>query len=290
MPTTISGHPAATTSGDPRLAVGTIPGTDITLRTMRVALPLFLHVAAALDKEVEPLQKRNTWSYNYRPPRMGSGVSDHSGWAIDLWSDGIGMHTWPSRMPKAKAQKMGRILERYRTEDGRYVFGWGAANIAPGVDYKGKTYTKQSSNDPMHVFIAPGIDANDLREVIDRMNISATGGSKNPAPAPVIKPKPPVVVKPEPAPKPKPKPQPVLPVVSLEKLKFGASNKHVKLMQEALIKEGYKIEADGDYGPKTKDAVARFQRLLGFTGSDADGVIGETSLRKLAKRSGLFRV
>ena len=176
MPSTISGHPAITKAWNPMLRRAYVPGRPIWLSVHRSYAPLFLRLAVLLD-QVEPLKARNTWSYVYRPPRMGEGVSDHAGYAIDCWSDGIGMHTWPSRMPEAKAVKISAILKRFRTADGRYVFGWGVCKDSPGVDYP-IVYNKHASNDPMHFFIAPRITTKDAAAVIKSMRIASDGTVK----------------------------------------------------------------------------------------------------------------
>jgi hypothetical protein len=128
-----------------------------------------------LNEEVKPLSKRNTWSYNYREIRMGDAVSDHAGYAIDCWSDDIGAHTFPSKMPATKARKISKILEEYRTKDGRYVFLWGASSIAPGVTYKGLTHKTKAGNDPMHFAIARGITTKDLMQVRKAMAVRLDG-------------------------------------------------------------------------------------------------------------------
>jgi hypothetical protein len=175
MTQTVSGHEAIKSLSSPMLSARLIPGTKISLRTRRSCLPLFLNLAARLDQEVEPLSKRNTWSYIYRAIRMGDAVSDHSGYAIDCWADGIGAHTWPSKMPAAKAKKISKILEEYKTPDGRHVFGWGAASISAGVIYTGPTYHTKAGNDPMHFFIAPGITTSDLMKVRKMLGIELNG-------------------------------------------------------------------------------------------------------------------
>lgn len=175
MTETVSGHQAIKSWSSPLLAARDIPGTKISLRSRRNCLPLFLNLAARLNEEVEPLSKRNTWSFNYRPIRMGEAVSDHAGYAIDCWSDGIGAHRWPSKMPATKAKKIGRILESYRTAAGEYIFGWGASSKAPGVDYKGQTYHTQAGNDPMHFFIAKGVTMAEVDRVRKSMGIKADG-------------------------------------------------------------------------------------------------------------------
>lgn len=173
MAKTISGHNAIKYSLDPRLRKAWVPGRPIWIRVARPYAPLFLRLMVLLD-QVETLQMRNTWSYNYRPPRMGEGVSDHAGYAIDCWSDGIGTHTWPSKMPKDKAAQISEILKKFTTKDGRLVFGWGVCAKSPGVDYP-ITYRLTKSNDPMHFYIAPGITSKDAAEVIREMGIKSDG-------------------------------------------------------------------------------------------------------------------
>jgi len=176
MPKTVSGHDAIKSWGSPLLAARKIPGTKISLRTRRSCLPLFLHLAARLDREVRPLSPRDTWSFNYRPIRMGAtSVSDHAGYAIDCWSSNIGAHTWPSRMPAKVAAKISRILEDYHTPDGRFVFLWGASSQAPGVNYAGPTHRTQRGNDPMHFAIAPGITTRDLMLTRRAMRLRKNG-------------------------------------------------------------------------------------------------------------------
>jgi hypothetical protein len=177
MAATVSGHSAIKYSRSPYLKRGYVPGRPVWILTRKAYLPLFLRLCVLLD-QVEPLQLRNTWSFNYRPPRMGDGVSDHAGYAIDCWSDGIGAHTWPSKMPKAKALAVSKILENFKTADGRHIFGWGACNDAPGVVYTGPTYSKHASNDPMHFYIAPGIDTTDAARVIKALGIKSDGTVK----------------------------------------------------------------------------------------------------------------
>lgn len=177
MAATVSGHSAIKYSRSPYLKRAFVPGRPVWLATRKAYLPLFLRLAVLLD-QVQPLKLSNTWSFNYRPPRMGSGVSDHAGYAIDCWSDGIGAHTWPSKMPKAKAIAVSAILEKFKTVDGRHIFGWGACNDAPGVVYTGPTYNRHESNDPMHFFIAPGISTTDAAQVIKTLGVKSDGTVK----------------------------------------------------------------------------------------------------------------
>lgn len=55
------------------------------------------------------------------------------------------------------------------------------------------------------------------------------------------------------------------------------------LFWEGLLGYGY---VDGSYGTKTISAYGSWQRKLGYTGADADGIPGLTSLRKLGNKWG----
>lgn len=54
-------------------------------------------------------------------------------------------------------------------------------------------------------------------------------------------------------------------------LREGSKGPHVANLQRALHERGYTLTADGDYGPKTRAAVERFQRDRGLS---VDGVAG----------------
>ncbi|MFE0426332.1 N-acetylmuramoyl-L-alanine amidase, partial [Streptomyces sp. NPDC058953] len=102
-----------------------------------------------------------------------------------------------------------------------------------------------------------------------------------------------------PAPKPKPPTGPAKPVVDLSKLVAAArqdparpgtpvSYAGVKTVEQALVKEGLLTAslADGHYGTATRKAYAAWQRGLGYTGPDADGIPGQRSLRELGAKRG----
>jgi hypothetical protein len=75
------------------------------------------------------------------------------------------------------------------------------------------------------------------------------------------------------APKPKPKPKPSLPT-----LKQGASGSAVVKLQKALAKKGFKVTADGQFGPKTRAVVEAFQKKAKLT---ADGIVGPKTWKAL---------
>ena len=96
-------------------------------------------------------------------------------------------------------------------------------------------------------------------------------------------------------------PTPSTPKVDLSKLVTaaktdpGAAQGHVtymtgtNLVEAALLKEGLLSKTyaqDGSFGSTTVSAYAAWQRRLGYTGSDADGIPGMTSLKKLGAKHG----
>lgn len=174
MTQTLSGHDAITSSSDPRLASALIPGTKrVRITTRRGCLPLFVDCLRRLNVQVKPLGW-DTWSYAYRPPRAGSGISDHAGYAVDCWSGTIGANTWPTNMSRDEARAMSKVLEHYKI-DGKHIFGWGVYNGSPGVTYTGPVYHSTRYNDPMHVFIAPGVNMTMCRRLAHQMGLKADG-------------------------------------------------------------------------------------------------------------------
>jgi hypothetical protein len=81
-------------------------------------------------------------------------------------------------MPAKKARDISKILEDYKTKDGKYIFLWGASDQAPGVKYSGPTYHSTKYNDPMHFAIAPGVTTKDLMKVRRSMRLKLSGRVK----------------------------------------------------------------------------------------------------------------
>ncbi|MEU0744163.1 transglycosylase SLT domain-containing protein [Streptomyces sp. NPDC006134] len=77
-------------------------------------------------------------------------------------------------------------------------------------------------------------------------------------------------------------------MVALSNVRFGKRNEDVKATQAALIAVGIGIPAGatGFFGEQTRTAYAAWQRMLGLTGSAADGFPGCSSLVKLGARAG----
>ena len=102
-------------------------------------------------------------------------------------------------------------------------------------------------------------------------------------------------------PAPTPKPTPSKPRVDLSRLVSAARTDPsarqghvtymagVNLVEAALVKERLLAKAyagDGSFGSLTRDAYAKWQRKLGYSGSAADGIPGMTSLKKLGAAHG----
>lgn len=92
---------------------------------------------------------------------------------------------------------------------------------------------------------------------------------------------------------------PSKPTIDLSKLVAAARNDPpkrgtpvsyagTKTVENALVKEGLlaKTYADGHFGSATVAAYAAWQRRLGYSGRDADGIPGMTSLKKLGSKYG----
>ncbi|MEV6400757.1 peptidoglycan DD-metalloendopeptidase family protein [Streptomyces sp. NPDC051907] len=77
-------------------------------------------------------------------------------------------------------------------------------------------------------------------------------------------------------------------VVSIADLFPGANNASVLIVQKALAEAvGLDFSSGpGVYGELTRKAYAKWQRQLGFSGAQADGLPGLESLKKLGERCG----
>jgi hypothetical protein len=79
----------------------------------------------------------------------------------------------------------------------------------------------------------------------------------------------------------------------------GAKQGHITYMagtnltEAALVQLGYLAKAyagDGSFGSTTVAAYAKWQRRLGYSGDDANGIPGKVSLAELGDKTGLFTV
>lgn len=74
--------------------------------------------------------------------------------------------------------------------------------------------------------------------------------------------------------------------VYLADVQYGMENSEVVVVQQALINQGFSIPAGatGYFGDQTLSAYSAFQQSLGYSGADADGNPGCTSLTELGSR------
>ncbi len=70
-------------------------------------------------------------------------------------------------------------------------------------------------------------------------------------------------------------------VVNASAFRIGDQGSDVVAIQSQLVSLGYDVEADGDFGPATAEAVKEFQRTKGI---QADGFVGDTTYKALLGR------
>lgn len=63
-------------------------------------------------------------------------------------------------------------------------------------------------------------------------------------------------------------------------LRLGSNGKGVREVQSLLSRAGWSLKIDGDFGPRTKQAVMEFQRA---NGTSIDGVVGPETMRLLSR-------
>jgi hypothetical protein len=74
-------------------------------------------------------------------------------------------------------------------------------------------------------------------------------------------------------------------------LKPGLRNRQIETVQLALgLTVGLKSATPGTWDAATANAFARYQRSLGYVGTDASGIPNRPSLLRLAADTGLFQV
>lgn len=78
--------------------------------------------------------------------------------------------------------------------------------------------------------------------------------------------------------KPAPAPAPKTNTISIRTLSEGCKGEDVRALQILLSGRGFKVDADGIFGPKTKKAVEKYQGKVGLT---KDGIAGKDTLSSL---------
>lgn len=220
-----------------------VPGTTRSLSVRREVAPLLIGFARDFHRLVEPItiNPLDDWGYNCRKVRGRVTPSFHSA--------GIAIDLNATRHPLGKVGTFNaRQRATIRALCKKYGMRWGG-------DYRGR-------KDEMHFEV-----------IVTRSAALALARrvQAKPAATPTAKP---AAARAAAAPKPSPP--------RLAKLKYGAKNSDIVKLQQRLNQLGYHVgTADGAYGPKTRGAVAAFQRHLGWHGSDADGHMGPHTLREL---------
>ncbi len=261
--------------GEPGLVIVTVPGASLRLRVNEAAAPLLVHVADRVNREVRSLEANNAkggqddagWAF--RKARHADGFSNHaSGSAIDLnW------RLWPQKGST-------RSMTASETAAASKI----AADLAEVIVWGGNW---NNQRDEMHWEVRPGVTPQKVKAYCDKHNLTLNGTpDSHPNTTP---PAPPTPVPPAPE---EQESTPVtfsnVPMVAVADVQPGRSDPSVRVLQQALNQVGAKIAVDGQFGPATRTAYKNWQASLGFTGADADGVPGASSLATLADRTGLF--
>lgn len=160
-------------------------------------------------------------------------------------------------------------------------FDWAGSNSISEIDHVG--YVEYADATGVHT-IEGNIDNVCKRMVRQADTIVGYGRPLYP-----VDPIPTPVPVPVPTPVPVPAPVPTLPSLSLQ-LVLSGNKPAVLLFQKALARAvGLDYSSGpGIYGPMTTTACAKFQRLQGWSGSDADGVSGPSTLARLAAVTKMF--
>jgi len=174
---------------------------------------------------------------------------------------GDGKDPWPEAQIEAIVRAITAICRRH---------DWSARSALRHLDWQpGKI-------DPR----GPGMDCDDILARVAKRLAGATPSTPKPS-------------------APKPLPKPTRPVVDLSRLVAAARSNPaaagtpvtysgVRTVEAALVDAGLlqKRYSDGHYGTTTIAAYAKWQRKLGYRGSDADGIPGKTSLTRLGDKYG----
>lgn len=217
-------------------------------------------VLAAVKAERYPLPKPDKHDGS-----SGAVDGNDAFYGFECVNKGDGNDPWPTVQLNAMKRAVAATC---------WLYGWSAKSALRHADWSDWKSDPKGVDWPAFV--------KDVQKLLDAENDSA---------APT---KPPVT----------PAPKPTKPVVSLAHVVAAAKRdpalpqgaathrKETDLVEEALVRLGYldKRWADGSFGTKTREAYARLQRHLGYSGAGADGVPGKHSLTWLSLKDGRFTV
>lgn len=269
--------------------------------------PLFLFNngnsnALALNKAMwefiqkHPLLKKHFWCG--RGKDVGSSVEHGSGNATDwMISPSVGVRP-SSEAYKAAMELLTVLLNTSATRnmikhvifsiDGVVSYIYNPSKDTQWRKLGNRGSVSANHIDHFHILVKPGVNL--PSGFVLTGNISPIAGSEPSKPtAPPTKPN---------------KPSNVLPTVSVKAIRYSANvdpdragtsttnPANVMRVEKSLNALGYLDTkyVDGHAGTEFIKSYQQFQRDLGYTGSDADGIPGEASLTVLGRRTRLFRV
>jgi hypothetical protein len=269
MARTLNGYPVITASDSGLLRWYAIPGTKRKVLLNRYIGPIIVDFLRQWNEKM--------------PERLSLDKGPIDGWArprkanaANGWSNHSGGTAVDVRYDVLKADN-----RRHMTNEERSIL----VKILSQYDGVLDNGYRWNHVDEMHTEIAPGTSVARVQALQRKLRIDSKGVR-----AATLPPK-----QPSPAPK---------ATVSLKAARRaaatdpkakpgvrGVSVSNVRVIETALNKEGLlaKKYMDGSYGTKTVEAYKKWQIRLGFTGSDADGIPGVESLRRLGGKYG-FKV
>lgn len=215
-----------------------VPGSDVRLPVRSEIAPLLIGLARDFSTSVETLEAGTCWGYAYRAVRGGSTPSFHSaGIAIDL------------NAPRHPLGKRGTFsaqqADTCRGLARKYGCRWGG-------DYRRRA-------DEMHFeVIVPRGQALDMVRRLQQP-VDATSPAD-----PTETPDRPTAATQAPA----------YPGSPLRRGMNG--DPHVRTWQARMRERGWRIDVDGDFGPRTEEVVRKFQAEKSLA---VDGIVGPATWR-----------
>ncbi|MFJ9147264.1 N-acetylmuramoyl-L-alanine amidase [Streptomyces sp. NPDC102270] len=219
---------------------------------------------------------------------IGNGRTNHAGYAdIDVLNalrnekplphDDAATADGNDCLYGLEIENLGKSGDPYPTAQYRQAVLWAAA-ICRAHGWSEKSVAGHKECQPGK--IDPSFDMDDFRAAVKKQ-LAAGAGKTEPT-------------------KPAGKPRVDLSrLVKAAKTDPGAKQGHVSYMagtnltEAALVELGYLSKShagDGSFGTTTVAAYAKWQRHLGYSGADANGIPGKVSLARLGEKTGLFTV
>ncbi|ATI18727.1 endolysin [Streptomyces phage Daudau] len=178
----------------------------------------------------------------------GSGGGTHTGIVVSY--DSTYIYTIEGNTNDNGSAEGDGVYKKKRVRRDAYVYGYGYPKYAEGIKSADPKFASEAPKAPAK----PATPAKPAPKVVDLSNVVAAA-KRDPG------------------------------------LKQGGTTHaaDVKIVEAALKAEGLlsaTYASDGSYGSVTIQAYAKWQRKLGYTGKDADGIPGLASLKKLGAKHG----